>query len=94
MLRLHNTEYDVILFGLLSEITEYARYAYEGNHNEHEHQNNLAGDAGHHRTGGQRLGTRRLARLRYSVQSRLREFFRRSLDHDSINRIQCMEQID
>jgi hypothetical protein len=30
MLRLHNTNYDVILFGLLIEITEYARYAYEG----------------------------------------------------------------
>ena len=30
MLRLHNTNYDVILFGLLFEITEYARYAYEG----------------------------------------------------------------
>ncbi len=30
MLRLHNTNYDLILFGLRSEITEYARYAYEG----------------------------------------------------------------
>ncbi len=30
MLHLHNTNLDVILFGLLSEITEYARYAREG----------------------------------------------------------------
>lgn len=30
MLRLHNTNYDVILFGLPFEITEYARYACEG----------------------------------------------------------------
>ena len=35
MLRLHNADSDVILFGLVCEITDYARYAYEGNHNEH-----------------------------------------------------------
>ena len=35
MLRLHNADGDVILFGLIREITDYARFAYEGTHNEH-----------------------------------------------------------
>ncbi len=35
MLRLHHTHSDLILSGLGGEINEYARYANEGNHNEH-----------------------------------------------------------
>ena len=35
MLRLHNVDSDVILFGLICEIADYARFAYEGTHNEH-----------------------------------------------------------
>ena len=49
MLRLHNTNCDVILFGLLFEITEYARYAYEGKLDEksnyYSYRDNDAGNA-------------------------------------------------
>ena len=34
MLRLHIIGTDVVLFGLVIEITEYARYAYQGTYNE------------------------------------------------------------
>ena len=37
MLHLHITDSDVILFGLVIEITEYARYANQGTYNEHSH---------------------------------------------------------
>ena len=37
MLRLHNIDSDVIFNGLGCEIDEYARYAYQGNHNERSH---------------------------------------------------------
>ena len=35
MLRLHIMDDDVVLFGLTLETNEYARYAYQGNENEH-----------------------------------------------------------
>jgi hypothetical protein len=68
MLRLHTTVGDVILFGLVMEATEYARYADQGNKNEHSHflggidRNGCNGQFGLHRHGQLLIRSRRALR--------------------------------
>ena len=47
MLRLHIIGGDLVLFSLVIEINEYARYAYQGKHNEHSHMLGHCGCDGH-----------------------------------------------